>query len=59
MSLRATVFASLCVVLSSLSVGCAALEGLRAFVQPPRFEQDDQQRSEIRLNGTSGAAVRI
>jgi LEA14-like dessication related protein len=59
LSLRAIVFASLCFVLSSLSVGCAALEGLRAFVQPPRFEQDDQQRSEIRLNGTSGAAVRI
>jgi LEA14-like dessication related protein len=46
-------------VLSSLSAGCAALEGLRAFIQPPKFEQDDQQRSEIRLNGTSGAAVRI
>ena len=41
------------------SPGCAALEGLRAFIQPPRFEQDGQQRSEIRLNGTSGAAVRI
>jgi LEA14-like dessication related protein len=41
------------------SSGCAALEGLRAFIQPPRFEQDNQQRSEIRLSGTSGAAVRI
>jgi hypothetical protein len=41
------------------SSGCAALEGLRAYVQPPRFEQDDQRRSEIRLAGTSGAAVRI
>ena len=39
--------------------GLAGLEGLRALVQPPRFEQDDQQRSEIRLNGSSGAAVRI
>jgi hypothetical protein len=46
-------------VLSSLSAGCAALEGLKSFIQPPRFEQDDQQRSEIRLNGTTGAAVRI
>ena len=41
------------------SVGCATLDGLRAFIQPPRFEQDGQQRSEIRLNGTSGASVRI
>jgi hypothetical protein len=41
------------------STACAALEGLRAFVQPPRFEQDTGQRSEIRLDGTSGAAVRI
>jgi hypothetical protein len=41
------------------SSGCATLEGLRGLVQPPRFEQDEQQRSEIRLNGTSGAAVRI
>jgi hypothetical protein len=46
-------------VLSTLSTGCAALEGLKAFVQPPRFEQDDQQRSEIRVRDTSGAAVRI
>ena len=38
---------------------CAALEGLQAFLQPPRFEQDDQNRSEIRLRGTTGAAVRI
>jgi hypothetical protein len=41
------------------STGCTALEGLRALVQPPRFEQDDQQRSEIRLNGTTGATVRL
>jgi hypothetical protein len=39
--------------------GCTALEGLRALVQPPHFEQDDQQRSEIRINGTTGAGVRI
>jgi hypothetical protein len=35
------------------------LEGLRSLIQPPQFEQDDQQRSEIRLNGTRGATVRI
>jgi LEA14-like dessication related protein len=51
-----------CTIISLIllaSSSCTALEGLRAFVQPPRFEQDDQQQSEIRLNGTSGAAVRI
>jgi hypothetical protein len=41
------------------ATGCAALQQLSAFVQAPRFEQDDQQHSEIRLNGTHGAAVRI
>lgn len=45
--------------LAFFSVGCESLGGLRAFVQPPRFQQDDQRRSEIRLVGTSGAAVRI
>ena len=39
--------------------GCATLEGLRAFIQPPRFEQASENRSEIRLQGTTGAAVRI
>jgi len=38
---------------------CTALQQLQAFIQPPRFEQDDQSRSEIRLRGTTGAAVRI
>jgi LEA14-like dessication related protein len=41
------------------SSACATLQQLGAFIQPPRFEQHDQQRSEIRLNGTSGANVRI
>jgi hypothetical protein len=45
------------IVLSS--IGCATLQGLQAFIQPPRFEQDTQNRSEINLRGTSGAAVRI
>jgi hypothetical protein len=39
--------------------GCATLQGLQAFIQPPRFEQDQTTRSEIRLNGFNGAAVRI
>ena len=50
---------SLAVVLALMCSGCAALQQLSAFIQPPQFEQDDSQRSEIRLNGTSGAAVRI
>jgi LEA14-like dessication related protein len=41
------------------TAACAALQQLQAFIQPPRFEQDDASRSEIRLRGTSGAAVRI
>ena len=42
------------------AAGCAAaLQSLQQFIQPPRFEQDDQSRSEIRLRGTTGAAVRI
>src|SRR5262245_38297972 len=40
-------------------MGCASLEGLRGLIQPPRFRQDDQRRSELRLLGTSGAAVRL
>jgi hypothetical protein len=40
-------------LLALLTVGCASLEGLRAFIQPPRFEQASGQRSEIRLNGAS------
>lgn len=36
----------------------AALQSLGSLIQPPRFEQDDQNRSEIRLRG-NGAAVRV
>ena len=43
----------------STTVACTALQSLQAFIQPPRFEQDTRNRSEIRLRGTSGAAVRI
>jgi hypothetical protein len=49
---------SLVILLTFGCAGCSALESLRAFVQPPRFEQDDQQRSQIRLAG-DGATVRI
>jgi hypothetical protein len=38
---------------------CTALQQLQAFVQPPRFEQDQASRSEIRLLGVNGATVRI
>lgn len=51
--------------IASSAVSCASLEGLRAFVQPPRFEQADARRSEIRLSGpgsgstSGGATVRL
>ena len=48
----------LAAIVSSTS-GCAALQQLQAFIQPPRFEQDQQSRSEIRLRGVDGASVRI
>jgi hypothetical protein len=41
------------------TAACATLQGLQAFIQPPRFQQDQNSRSEIRLNGLNGAAVRI
>lgn len=54
--LRAAVLATIV----SVTPGCAAaLQGLQGLIQPPRFEQDQQNRSEIRLRGSSGAAVRI
>jgi hypothetical protein len=43
----------------SATAGCAALQSLQALIQPPRFEQDTRNRSEIRLRGTTGATVRI
>lgn len=45
--------------------GCASLEGLRALIQPPRFEQAAGRQSEIRLlpvqsgRVAGGATVRI
>ena len=53
------------IVLLACATGCAALEQLRALVQPPRFEEAEGQRAEIRLVGPGanrplgGAAVRI
>ena len=55
LAVRAVVLAAM--ILSTSA--CTALQQLQAFVQPPRFEQDDQNRSEIQLRGISGAAVRI
>ena len=52
-------------ILTFLSVSCATLEGLRAFVQPPQFQQAADRQSEIRLVGpgpgssAGGAAIRL
>src|SRR5512145_3434502 len=55
----------LAILLVACSTGCATLEGLRALVQPPKFEEAEGQPAEIRLLGPGanrplgGAAVRI
>lgn len=47
------------------ATGCAGLEGLRGFVQAPKFEEAPGQTAEIRLQGPSrsqplgGAAIRL
>ena len=52
-------------LLASVAMGCAGLEQLRAFVQPPTFQQDPDRHAEIRLVGPSvsnplgGAGVRL
>ena len=51
--------AAILAAMISSTIGCATLQQLQALIQPPRFEQDHQSRSEIRLRGTSGASVRI
>lgn len=63
MRLRCLLFANL---LALTLAGCASLEGLRALIQPPRFEQAPDRPSEIRLSPTQsglgaggGATVRI
>jgi hypothetical protein len=43
----------------TLLAGCTALDQLRAFVQPPRFEQAPDHQPEIRLRGLTGAGVRL
>jgi hypothetical protein len=53
------------VVLALGALGCASLEGLRAVVQAPRFEQAEGRRHEVRLVSPGydaprgGAAVRL
>ena len=62
MTLRVLLAANLIALAVS---GCATLEGLRAFIQPVRFEQSPDRPSEIRiLSGQStraggGATVRL
>lgn len=51
--------AVLLAALMSSAVACTALQSLQAFIQPPRFDQDTHNRSQIRLRGTTGASVRI
>ena len=52
-------------VLTTTVTGCAALEGLRAFVQAPKFAEAPDQQAEIRLLGPSlsqplgGAGIRL
>jgi len=57
--IRTTLKLGVIIAIVGSSTACATLQGLQAFIQPPRFEQDHGNRSEIRLLGTSGAAVRI
>jgi hypothetical protein len=58
---RLSVFLLLCAV----STACASLDGLRALVQAPQFEQSDERRHELRVSGPSasapigGASVRL
>ena len=62
MTLRTLLTANLVALAVS---GCASLEGLRAFIRPPQFEQDRDRQSEIRLlpvqggRPAGGATVRL
>ena len=62
MSLRTVLTANLVAIVMT---GCASLEGLRALIQPPKFEQAADRQSEIRLlpvhsgRVAGGATVRI
>jgi hypothetical protein len=61
-TLRAVLVANL---LACMVAGCASLEGLRALIRPPQFEQPRDRPSEIRLlpvqsgRPAGGATVRI
>jgi hypothetical protein len=52
-------------VLTLMLTACAGLEGLRAFVQAPKFEEAPGQQAEVRLLGPSvsqplgGAGIRL
>jgi LEA14-like dessication related protein len=50
-------------LISLTLAGCASLEGLRALIQPPRFEQASDRPSEIRLlpvqSGRAGGAATV
>src|SRR5262245_33601738 len=65
MRTRACTPALLCAALTFSLEACASLQGLRAFVQPPRFSQASDRRSEIRLASfdasrpLGGATVRL
>jgi hypothetical protein len=58
-NLSSTLKAAGVAAIVSATAGCATLQSLQAFLQPPRFDQEQGSRSEIRLRGTTGAAVRI
>ena len=64
--MRRAAFSLVVLVALALSQGCAALEGLRALIQPPQFSEVEGQPAEIRLLGPGqeagplgGAAIRL
>ena len=64
--MRRLSLACLVLTLAASQAGCAALEGLRQFIQPPQFSEADGQPAEIRLLGPGqgagplgGAAIRL
>jgi hypothetical protein len=58
---RLSIFVLLCLA----TTACASLDGLRALVQPPQFEQSETRRHELRIAAPSvtspagGASVRL
>jgi Late embryogenesis abundant protein len=55
MRARALLAAWLCFALTA----CAGLDQFRGLLQAPRFQQTPGRPAEIRLNGLSGAAIRL